>query len=153
MLVIWIVVEDNVLGSVTSEQCISVPCKPMLTESINNIEIRGILFRAELLMKVNVAEFTCLVVIWLASLALIWTELAASSGVPCSLNCKMLHFMNCTDVVHVSWSGPPTWHTGATVIGDNLSLPSKQRITSNSSTLSVYTVSYTHLTLPTIYSV
>jgi hypothetical protein len=38
---IWIVVEVNVVGFATSEQFTTVPFKQMLTESIDNVEIRG----------------------------------------------------------------------------------------------------------------
>ena len=57
---IWIVVESDIIGFVTSEQRTTVPFKPRLTESINNVEIRGEAPRAEILMKVNVVEFTSL---------------------------------------------------------------------------------------------
>ena len=38
---IWIVVEVDVIGFATSEQRTTVPFKPIPTESIDNIEIRG----------------------------------------------------------------------------------------------------------------
>ena len=38
---IWMVVEANVIGFATSEQHTTVPFKPMLTESIDNVEIKG----------------------------------------------------------------------------------------------------------------
>jgi hypothetical protein len=41
-----------------SIQFTTVPFKPMLTESIDNIETRGVAFLADTLLKVNVVEFT-----------------------------------------------------------------------------------------------
>ena len=98
---IWIVVEADVIGFVTSEQRTTVPFKPMLTESIDTVEIRGLVSTAEILMKVNVAEFTLLYDIQLSSEAIINTELAISTSVPCSLACQMLHLINFADAVHV----------------------------------------------------
>ena len=56
----WIVVEAEVIGFAISEQFTTVSFKPMLTESIEKVEIRGVVCSAELLMKLNVAEFTTL---------------------------------------------------------------------------------------------
>ena len=44
-------------------QCNTVPFRPMLTESIDSVVIRGESLRAEVLVKVNVEEFTVLCVI------------------------------------------------------------------------------------------
>jgi hypothetical protein len=38
---IWIVVEADVIGFAASEQFTTVPFKPILTESIDNVDIRG----------------------------------------------------------------------------------------------------------------
>ena len=45
-----------------------------------------------------------------------------SLSIPCSLTWKILHLTNCTDPVHISWSGSPTWHTMATLMGDNVTI-------------------------------
>jgi hypothetical protein len=60
---IWIVVEANVVGFITSEQRTTVPFKPMLTESMDNVEFKGGTLGAEVLVKANVDEFTTLRVI------------------------------------------------------------------------------------------
>ena len=52
---IWIVVEADVIGFATSEQRTTVP---RLTESIDNVETRGEAPLAQILMRVNVVEFT-----------------------------------------------------------------------------------------------
>ena len=123
MSTIWIVVEADVIESPTSEQLTTVPFILMLTESMDSVEVRGDMPWTEVLRKMNVAEFTTLCDTWLASLELICTGLATSTNIPCSLVCEILHLMNCTDAVHVIWSGAPTRHTGATIIGDNVSTP------------------------------
>ena len=55
---IWIVVEADVVEFLESIQFTTVPFKPMLTESIDNVEIRGRTLRGEFRIKVNVVEFT-----------------------------------------------------------------------------------------------
>ena len=60
MSMTWIVVEADVIGFVTSIHRTTVPFKLMLTESIDNVEIRGKAPRAEILVKKNVAKFTVL---------------------------------------------------------------------------------------------
>ena len=117
------IVEADVIEPPTSKQRTTVLFKLMLTESIDNVETRGVVSSAEVLIKMNVAELTTLYDIWLASEAVISTELVISTSVPCSLACRTFHLMNPTDAVHVSWSGSPTWHTGATIIGDNVTIP------------------------------
>ena len=54
----WIIVEadDDVLTA--SVQRNTVPFKPILTESMDSVVIRGVAFLAEFLMKVNEEPFT-----------------------------------------------------------------------------------------------
>ena len=55
------VVEADDIGFAASAQCTTVLFKPMLTESIDKVEIRDELVPlAEILMKVNIVEFTSL---------------------------------------------------------------------------------------------
>ena len=124
----WMLVEADIIEPPTSEQRTTVPLKPTLVEVIDNVEIRGEASSAEVLVKVNVTEFNSLCDIWLASEAVTSTELVISTSVPCSLACRTFHLMNPTDAVHVIWSGSPTWHTGATIIGDNVNIPVKQQL-------------------------
>jgi hypothetical protein len=49
MSMIWIVVEADVIGFATSEQRTTVPLILMLTESIDNVDIRGEAPSAEIL--------------------------------------------------------------------------------------------------------
>ena len=60
MSMIWIVAEAYVIGFDVSAQRTTVPFKPTLTESIDNVEIRGEAPGGELLIKVNMEEFTSL---------------------------------------------------------------------------------------------
>ena len=57
---IWIVVEADTVWFLGTKQRTIVPFKPILTESIDNVEIRGKVSISELLIKVNVVEFTAL---------------------------------------------------------------------------------------------
>ena len=57
---IWMIVEADVIEFAVSEQRTTVLLKLILTESIDNVEIRGDAPLVELLMKVNVVEFTSL---------------------------------------------------------------------------------------------
>ena len=57
---IWIVVELDVIGLLASIQFTTVPFKSMLTESIDNVEIRGETSSAEVVAKVNVVELIIL---------------------------------------------------------------------------------------------
>ena len=60
MFIIWIIVEADVSGLLASLQCTTVPFKPMLTESIDNVEIRSEAPGTEFLTKKKMAEFTIL---------------------------------------------------------------------------------------------
>ena len=62
---IWIVVEAGVVGFAASAHLTTIPFKLVLTESIDNVEIRGDSEApgAEVLMNMNVEEFTTLCVI------------------------------------------------------------------------------------------
>ena len=53
---ILIVVEADDVEFAASIQRTTVPFKPMLTQSIDNVEIRGKACWSELLIKVNIAE-------------------------------------------------------------------------------------------------
>ena len=55
---ICIVVEADFIVLLVSSQFTTVPFKCMLTESIDNVEIRGEVPGAEFLTKVNMEEFT-----------------------------------------------------------------------------------------------
>ena len=55
---ICMVVEADIVVFARSEHCTTVPFKPMLTESIDNVETRGKAPRTEVLVKVNIAEDT-----------------------------------------------------------------------------------------------
>ena len=46
-----------------------------------------------------------------------------SSSLLCSLNTVKLKLINSTEAVHVRLSGSPTRHTGATFVGDNVTIP------------------------------
>jgi hypothetical protein len=54
----WIVVEADIVGFNTSVQFTTVPFKSMLTELMDNVEVRGEAPGAEVIMKVNVVKFT-----------------------------------------------------------------------------------------------
>ena len=56
MFIIWIIVEADVIGLLAFLQCTTVPFKPMLTESIDNVEIRGEAPGTEFLTKEKMAE-------------------------------------------------------------------------------------------------
>ena len=58
MSMIWMVVEADIIGFATSQQRTTVPFKPMLTESINNVEIRGEAPGSEILRKLSEVEAT-----------------------------------------------------------------------------------------------
>ena len=60
MLMIWIVVEADVIGFATSAQSTTVPLKPILMESMDNVEMRGEALSAEDLVKESENEFTIL---------------------------------------------------------------------------------------------
>ena len=98
---IWIVVELDVVGLLASIQFTTLPFKSMLTESIDNVEIRGKTSSAEVLEKVNVVE---LIILSFGgregSREFLGTVI--SSSIPCSLTTTILHLMNSTDPVHVS---------------------------------------------------
>ena len=56
--IMLIVVEADIDWFDPLVQCTTVPFRPMLTESINNLDIKGCSLRAEILVKMNVEEFT-----------------------------------------------------------------------------------------------
>ena len=58
MILIVVEIDVTVPGLLASLQLTTVPFKPMLVELIANIEIRGVSFLAEFLMKVNEVSFT-----------------------------------------------------------------------------------------------
>ena len=60
MSMIWMVVEAGVIGLATSEQLTTVPFKPMLTESIDSIEMRGKDPGIEVNIKLSLVELTVL---------------------------------------------------------------------------------------------
>ena len=60
---IWMVVEAGVIGFATSVHRTTIPFKPMLTESIDNVEMRDEAPGTELITKVNVDEFIVLCLI------------------------------------------------------------------------------------------
>ena len=101
MSVIWIVVELDVIGLLASIQFTTVPFKPMLTESIDNVEIRGETSSAEVLVKVNMVELTILS-LGSGEKSIEFLMVVISSSTPCSLTTTMLHLMNSTDAVQVS---------------------------------------------------
>ena len=61
--IMLIVVETDIDWFDPLAQRNTVPFRPMLTESIDSVVIRGESLRAEVLIKVNVEEFTVLCVI------------------------------------------------------------------------------------------
>jgi hypothetical protein len=101
---IWIVVEANLIGFVTSEQCTTIPFKPMLTESMimDNLVTRGKAPSAEIFVKVIVVEFKGVSLDRYSSLELINSSLMTSTRVPCSLTLKIFHLRNSTVAVQVS---------------------------------------------------
>ena len=98
---IWIVVEADDIRLLASMQCTTVPFKPMLTESIDNVEIRGEANGAEVLEKVNVVELITMS-FGGKELSLEFLETVIPSSIPCSLTTVMLHLMNSIEAVHVS---------------------------------------------------
>ena len=58
MSMIWIVVETDDDVFPATMQYTTVPFKPMPTESMDSVEFRGIVVRAEVLIKVNEEPFT-----------------------------------------------------------------------------------------------
>ena len=97
---IWIVVELDVVGLLVSIQFTTVPFKSMLTESIDNVEIRGKTSSAEVLVKVNVVELIILSIVD-GEESREFLMASISSSIPCSLITTKLHLMNSTDPVHV----------------------------------------------------
>ena len=96
------IVEADVDVFAASEQRTTVPFKPMLTESMDSVAIRGIPLLAEILMKVNEEPFTTNDIDSCAtSLELI--NAAISSSLPCSFITLVLmfHSKNSVDAVHV----------------------------------------------------
>ena len=57
VLAIWMVVEAEI-EFIASTHITAVPFKPMLTESMDNVTIRGRAPSGEFLVRVNVVEFT-----------------------------------------------------------------------------------------------
>ena len=95
------VVEAADIEFTASIQCTTAPFKSMLTESIDNVEIRGEAPRAEFLMKVIVVELIILCV----CCSVVYLELlkaVISSSIPCSLISVRLHSKNSIDAVHIS---------------------------------------------------
>ena len=120
--VIWTVVEAEIIEFPGSIQFTTVPFKPMPTELIDNVEISGRTLWAEFLIKVNVVEFTMVGTdCW--EVALEVPKRVISSSLPCLLTTVKLHLINSTETVHVRLSEFTTRHTGATIIGDNVTIP------------------------------
>ena len=78
---IWIVAEADDDVFLASAQCTTVPFKPTLTESIESVEIRGVAFLAEILMKVNEEPFTTT---GIGGISLEVINVINSSSLPCS---------------------------------------------------------------------
>ena len=98
--IIWIVAEadDDVFPA--STQRTTVPFKPKLTESIDSVEIRGVAFIAEFLMKLNEEPFTTT---GIGGIPLEVINVLNSSNLPCSFITLViiLHSKNSVDAVHV----------------------------------------------------
>jgi hypothetical protein len=99
---IWIVVEADVIGFITSEQRTTLPFKPMLTESMDNLVTRGKAPSVEIFVKVTVVELKGVSLVRYSSLELIISLLMTSTRVPCSLALRIFHLRNSTVAVQVS---------------------------------------------------
>ena len=100
MSIIWIVVEADINMSHGSVQFTTVPFKPMLTGSMDNVEISGRSRSPEPLIKVNVVELTTIGADCREG-PLEVLKVVNGSCLPCSLTTVNLHSMESTEAVHV----------------------------------------------------
>ena len=98
---IWMVVEATDIEFPGSTQFTTVPFKPMLTESMDNVAIRGEAPCEEFRIQVNVVEFTVIGIDRLESDPAV-VKIVTVSSLPSWLATVKLHSIVATDAVHVS---------------------------------------------------